>query len=56
MVYGEQWEYRIIDAKASTVNKNTVEGDFNSLGFKGWELVSVAGRGTQYAYFKRKKS
>jgi len=58
MVYGEQWEYKVvsIDVSSSSSYHNT-EKILNSLGFQGWELVSVTDKYTENggtAYLKRK--
>lgn len=53
MVYGEQFEYKVLGSRFCFK-----EEELNPLGFEGWELVSVTvdpESAEYYAYFKRRK-
>ncbi len=49
MVYGEQWEYKVVAINVED------EIQLNRLGSEGWELVAVIVKFSIWAYFKRKK-
>jgi len=57
MVYGEQWEYKVIKLDSGSKER---EKQLNQLGLQGWELVAATEYGAvtgygRHAYLKRKK-